>query len=1145
MLVGAVLVDGSYAREVDAAVGAGDTGVVEITDVKGGDDVSVLEANPIGTVVSSVELALERVADALLSAVADAAVASEEVVVVGTSLETAEDAEELRSEVAVAVALLVSAPEDKPTVVPLDNGSDVEMPTTAEVVMVALLGKKEATLDACEAEADAERDESTEESDAEIEDAMDDWAEEMDDRRDDGGEVTGTGTMTVPEVEAVKEVIEGETPVAAAVPEIVVSLLTTALSADEAGLAVAEDSRTVLSMAVAVVKLLPGADDTIVLFAGTEMRVPGVVVVNASLVARALETSLLVPVTGTLLVVSDRTGDVAETVPVEAATVAPLSVWEGTVSVVAEVAGALSVAFALSVTEAVVWDEARALVPEAVLSVAVAVGKELVSVTDPGSASVDLSAAPVDVAEASVMVAEGVTSEAEALERRLEKSDASEEEMALSVAVATTLESSESREEAMLDRIPPTSPVVVGPSDDVLVASVVPEEAKEEMSVSRAAWADETMLDKTSGIPVALALTGSGMMGVVELSIEAVSVDKVSVEPPVVVAKRGKGLVEGVETTVVLSASVWSATAVAVLGSLPVVSEAGAAVDVAEEPPLRKVERPTMMPPPVLESDDWEPLTEEGVGRITISGMPPVDATLLVSWVIAVGCTSSAEETATPVDATDDWVTSGEKVGCTSSEDWMVAPVDAATGLTVMVWTPPVVSSLDAIVSLSVVWAEAAEAVGVTDSDTTPPVEAGRWIEASKREDVSAAVGSTDSEMAAPVLPTAVTSVESDERVGVTDSTTTLPVEPRDASVLGAVGVTDSTTLMPVEPTDDEGDALIEVNWAESSDDDSLEVGCTTSVGTPPVEATDEGDVSSTVEAAVGSTLSVVICAVEATEDGAVGWMTTEGRLPVDAIEGEEEAIVGWTISEGISPVEATEEPSDDGTLEVVSSADETDVVCWRTDDGDEEIVGWTTIEGISPVDATEEVASVEVSTDEGDTAVGVTVSLAMLPVDATKVSAFEVGTDEDFVDGWISETTTLSIVDEVCWDVVGSGEAVGKIVVEGDEPVGATKLSAVLEVVAGSSASVEVESLVAAAAASSAGEDDAVEKRPWNSSDEVEEGSWDSEKREENAWAQDDGSEVAVSGSRVEVSGSEVDADDVAEVVFCRAFCLFRGRGK
>jgi hypothetical protein len=51
-------------------------------------------------------------------------------------------------------------------------------------------------------------------------------------------------------------------------------------------------------------------------------------------------------------------------------------------------------------------------------------------------------------------------------------------------------------------------------------------------------------------------------------------------------------------------------------------------------------------------------------------------------------------------------------------------------------------------------------------------------------------------------------------------------------------------------------------------------------------------------------------------------------------------------------------------------------------------------------VDAIEEVASVEVSTDEGDAAVGVTVSLAMLPVDATKVTAFEVGTNEDFVDG-------------------------------------------------------------------------------------------------------------------------------------------------
>ena len=66
------------------------------------------------------------------------------------------------------------------------------------------------------------------------------------------------------------------------------------------------------------------------------------------------------------------------------------------------------------------------------------------------------------------------------------------------------------------------------------------------------------------------------------------------------------------------------------LDSLPAIAEAGAAVDVVEEPPLRKVERPTIMLPPVLESDAWEPLVEDGVGRMTISGMPPVDAALLV-----------------------------------------------------------------------------------------------------------------------------------------------------------------------------------------------------------------------------------------------------------------------------------------------------------------------------------------------------------------------------------------------------------------------------------------------------------------------------------------------------------------------------------
>ena len=127
--------------------------------------------------------------------------------------------------------------------------------------------------------------------------------------------------------------------------------------------------------------------------------------------------------------------------------------------------------------------------------------------------------------------------------------------MAVSVTMPTTLESSEFREEAMLDKAPPTRPVVVGPSDEAWVAPVDSAEAKEEMSVSRAAWAEETMLDKTSGIPVAVALTGRGMIGVMELSAEAVPVDNASVESPVVVAKRGKGLVGAVEIAVALLAS--------------------------------------------------------------------------------------------------------------------------------------------------------------------------------------------------------------------------------------------------------------------------------------------------------------------------------------------------------------------------------------------------------------------------------------------------------------------------------------------------------------------------------------------------------------------------------------------------------------
>lgn len=547
MLVGARLVDGSKAREVDAAVGAGDAGVVETADVNGGDDASVVEANPIGTMVSPVEVALERLADALLSAVADVALASE-VIVVEASLETAKDVDELTPEVAVAVT--DSLPEDKSRVVPVDNGIDAEMPMAAEVVMVALLGKKDGTLDACETDADAAREDSAAEIDAETEEAIDDWTEEMDERRDDGGVVTGTGITSVPEVEAVNEVIEGETPVGATELETAVPLLTTILSADEVALSVAADAVAVLTIAVAEVRLVSAADAA-VLFAGTEMRVPGVAVVKASLVAEP-ETSL---------VALDTVAEVvAETSPGRSVAVVLLRVdCKGIVT--------LSENFALSVAEAVICDVAKVLVPETVLSVAVAAGTELESVMEPGRAAVVFSAA-VGVAEASVTIAEAVVSdasEAEALERRLENPEASEDEIALSEAVATMLE----RSEAMPDKTPPKGPVAVGPSDEVFVASVVSTEAKEEILVSRAACADETMLDRTLGVPVAPALEippskvvtpmGNGMMGVVELSVEPVAVDKVSEDSPVVVAKRGRRGVGRVVTAV---------TAVALLASV-------------------------------------------------------------------------------------------------------------------------------------------------------------------------------------------------------------------------------------------------------------------------------------------------------------------------------------------------------------------------------------------------------------------------------------------------------------------------------------------------------------------------------------------------------------------------------------------------
>lgn len=279
-------------------------------------------------------------------------------------------------------------------------------------------------------------------------------------------------------MEAVKEVTEGETPVAAAVPEIAVPLLGTALSVDETAALSVEVGATLsvpvdtaeLSIAVAEVKSVLLAVAATVVLAGA-MMVPGVAVIAASLLTAVLDTSLSVAVAETLLVASDRVAEVVAELSLVRSVAMVLAVEsEVKLSEVADVIAALSVAeaFALSVTEAVV-DKVEVLEPVTVLSVPVADGRELESVIDPGMAPVVLSAALVGVAEASVIVAEVVSnaSEAEALDKRLEKSEANEAEMALSVAVATTLESSESRDEAMLDKAPLTIPVAVGPSDEV------------------------------------------------------------------------------------------------------------------------------------------------------------------------------------------------------------------------------------------------------------------------------------------------------------------------------------------------------------------------------------------------------------------------------------------------------------------------------------------------------------------------------------------------------------------------------------------------------------------------------------------------------------------------------------------------------
>lgn len=192
----------------------------------------------------------------------------------------------------------------------------------------------------------------------------------------------------------------------------------------------------------------------------------------------------------------------------------------------------------------------------------------------------------------------------------------------------------------------------------------------------------------------------------------------------------------------------------------------------------------------------------------------------------------------------------------------------------------------------------------------------------------------------------------------------------------------------------------------------------------------------------------------------------------------------------GTSPVEATEDDAVDWSLSAVTCS--VDAV------EDEETVGWTISEGTSPVDATDRVELLDAASDEVAlevATVGVTDSLVTLPVDATyTTSSLVLAVEEGVVgdaacvsDELVVITTTLEVVSmDNVEDVVEleSEAAVGERVVEGEEPVDATKASVAPDAVVKSSD--EVESLDATFAASSADEE----------ADEVDQGSREWEKR-------------------------------------------------
>lgn len=295
-----------------------------------------------------------------------------------------------------------------------------------------------------------------------------------------------------------------------------------------------------------------------------------------------------------------------------------------------------------------------------------------------------------------------------------------------------------------------------------------------------------------------------------------------------------------------------------------------------------------------------------------IPGRPPVDElSLLAGTLDAVGDGSVLLPARTSLAAVA-LAEEEETVGCTSSDDAVAAPVEATLPLSVEVDDDPVgVTDSETETRRPVDPTKVAdgallpsyEAVGLTDSEATPPVDAVAAVSSVALED---AVGLTDSVVAPPVEATKSAEVEaavsSLEAVGDTDSDTAPPVEATEEEAAGlavlsleAVGFTDSETMPPVEATEASDEAVLAaVGWTSSEE-----------ATVAPVDATEvEGACSEDGELAVGDTLSVTEDPVGAASVPVGDVEESDEVVSVASLDVDVLAAVGETIYAGTPPVE-------------------------------------------------------------------------------------------------------------------------------------------------------------------------------------------------------------------------------------------------